>query len=189
MSTIITSRLVLRPLRTSDAEAIQEHFPHWEIVQHLGDQIPWPYPPDGATQFVAIRLKKIETSQDESWAITLKGSDELIGLVDYVADDDEAGNRGFWLGQQWWGKGYMTEVIEAFHYYAFEVLKLEKLTFVNAANNPASKRIKEKTGATHVGMTRFRHLDGVEESDKWELTGSQWRKNFDGVRHTPVIQL
>ena len=31
---------------------IQELFPHWEIVRYLLNRVPWPYPKDGALQFV-----------------------------------------------------------------------------------------------------------------------------------------
>ena len=187
MSTIITSRLILRPLRGEDAPAIQEHFPHWEIVQHLSDRIPWPYPPDGAEKFVAMRLEQVRTRDDEMWAITLKGDDRLIGVMDYVAEDNVAGNRGFWIGLNWHGQGYMTEAADAFHYYAFEHLRRTKLTFINAVNNPASRRVKEKTGATYVGPATFPHLDGVEESDKWELTADNWRSRRQSTLPSPVI--
>ena len=31
-----------------------EIFPHWEIVEHLGAVVPWPYPPDGAHRRVEV---------------------------------------------------------------------------------------------------------------------------------------
>jgi RimJ/RimL family protein N-acetyltransferase len=40
-----TERLILRPLALADAAAIQELFPHWEIVRYLLNRVPWPYPP------------------------------------------------------------------------------------------------------------------------------------------------
>jgi ribosomal-protein-alanine N-acetyltransferase len=38
--TITTSRLILRPLELSDADAVQELFPQWGIVRFLDSQIP-----------------------------------------------------------------------------------------------------------------------------------------------------
>ena len=43
-----TARLVLRPLALADAEQTQVLFGQWEIVKYLTDQVPWPYPADGA---------------------------------------------------------------------------------------------------------------------------------------------
>ena len=47
-----TPRLLLRPLQLEDAEAIQRIFPQWEIVRYMAANIPWPYPEEGARQFV-----------------------------------------------------------------------------------------------------------------------------------------
>ncbi len=41
-----TARLLLTPLQLSDAPAIQELFPHWEVVLYLDIRVPWPYPAD-----------------------------------------------------------------------------------------------------------------------------------------------
>ena len=43
-----SARLLLRPLQLADAAYTQILFPHWEIVQFLNQQVPWPYPVDGA---------------------------------------------------------------------------------------------------------------------------------------------
>ena len=43
-----TERLILRPLREADASAVQRRFPQWEVVQYLHDEVPWPYPDNGA---------------------------------------------------------------------------------------------------------------------------------------------
>ena len=41
--TITTPRLILRPLELSDADAVQDIFPQWEIVRYLANKVPWPY--------------------------------------------------------------------------------------------------------------------------------------------------
>ena len=47
-----TSRLLLQPLSLADVDAIQQRFPHWEVVRYLNDRVPWPYPEDGALSFL-----------------------------------------------------------------------------------------------------------------------------------------
>ena len=53
-----TRRLILRPLALSDAPAIQRHFNNWNIIRHLAQVVPWPYPEDGAETFIARELEK-----------------------------------------------------------------------------------------------------------------------------------
>ena len=55
-----TPRLILRPLRASDAPTIQRRFPQWEVVRFLSAIVPWPYPPDGAAANTAACLAELE---------------------------------------------------------------------------------------------------------------------------------
>ncbi|WP_256349418.1 GNAT family N-acetyltransferase, partial [Pseudomonas gingeri] len=45
--TLFTSRLILTPLQLTDAAAVQQLFPQWEVVRYLDSRVPWPYPEDG----------------------------------------------------------------------------------------------------------------------------------------------
>lgn len=174
-----TSRLILRPLKLDDAPALQRHFARWEIIQNLSLAVPWPYPENGAHQFIQQRLQP--DSDDLVWAITEKEAvDELIGVIDYMAEDTGAGHRGFWLGLPWQGRGYMTEAVIAVQDYLFFDMGLERMVVTNAVNNPASRRIKEKTGAKLLGRIPFSHRDGCNESEVWELTREGWAR-FRGL--------
>lgn len=42
--TLLTERLILRPLTLDDADGIQQQFPHWAVVRYLNALVPWPYP-------------------------------------------------------------------------------------------------------------------------------------------------
>lgn len=61
-----TARLLLRPLSLTDAPQIQRLFPRWQIVKYLAAKVPWPYPSDGAEQF--IRLSALpQMLRGEAW--------------------------------------------------------------------------------------------------------------------------
>lgn len=81
--TITTSRLILRPLELSDASAVQDLFPRWEIVRFLAPDVPWPYPADGALTFIRdIALPAIQQGKEWHWSIRLKTTpDRLIGMI------------------------------------------------------------------------------------------------------------
>ncbi|MCZ3030472.1 GNAT family N-acetyltransferase, partial [Acinetobacter baumannii] len=50
--TLLTERLILRPLTLDDADGIQQQFPHWAVVRYLNALVPWPYPADGARTYL-----------------------------------------------------------------------------------------------------------------------------------------
>lgn len=179
---LTTERLVLRPLAETDVPAIQRIFPQWSVVQYLNAQIPWPYPADGAAQNMAMCLETRARNAQFYWAITLKdGDDELRGRIDLWPDDGERNDmRGFWLDPELHGHGLMTEAAEAVTAYAFETLGWPYLLLTNAVDNVASRRVKEKQGAEHVGRQPWAWVGGAGERDCWRLTREAWRARRGG---------
>jgi RimJ/RimL family protein N-acetyltransferase len=111
-----------------------------------------------------------------AWAIIEKAEDQFIGIMDYMTEDNGSGNRGFWLAGPWQGRGYMTEAVIAVQDYLFFELQLDRIVVKNAVDNPASRRIKEKTGARRLGTTQFAHRNGCSETEIWEVTRESWAK-------------
>lgn len=176
--TLTTERLVLRPLTLDDAPALQKLFNNWNIIQHLNENVPWPYPDDGAyTFFRDDALPRMENLKAMIWTITLDSAP--IGLIEYRAEpkfETDQENRGFWIGEPYWNKGYITEAVTAVNDFVFFDLGVEKMTLDNFKGNIASRRIKEKTGATYLHNVTRPHRGGTIEMEIWELTASDWKK-------------
>lgn len=178
---LVTARLVLRPYRIEDVPRVQELFPNPNVVRYLASIIPWPYPEDGAATYLATILPKIEAQEEYHWAILLKGHEEegLIGAIGLTPASEED-NRGFWLAEPFWGKGYMSEATTAVNDFAFDVLGMEFLLLNNAQPNLASHRLKESVGAEIIGIEEQDFVTGRFPSVKWKLTAEAWRKHRSG---------
>jgi RimJ/RimL family protein N-acetyltransferase len=71
----------------------------------------------------------------------------------------------------------MTEAVVPVMDYAFNDLGFEKLIFSNALENIKSRRIKEKTGATLVGLRSANFVDPkLKQAETWELSKENWIK-------------
>ncbi|MGQ0527515.1 MAG: GNAT family N-acetyltransferase [Alphaproteobacteria bacterium] len=171
-----TERLILRPVTLHDAPAIQKYFNNWNIIQHLSTIVPWPYPDDGALTYLRdMVVPAVEKGMNYTWAITIKGDPECVGLIGFeINDNPQNGNRGFWLGEHLHGHGYMSEAVTATNDFIFFELEIERFIVVNAITNLRSRRVKEKTGAVFIGMTHLPHHNGIAESEKWEVTRAGW---------------
>ncbi len=171
-----TPRLVLRPLELADSTAVQALFPHWEIVRFMNAKVPWPYPADGALEFIrGVALPAMERGEQWVWAIRLKGGPgHLIGVINLTADRDE--NRGFWLGLQWQGRGLMSEACEAVTEFWFNGLGREILRVSKAVPNVASRRVSEKQGARPVAAGERDYVSGRWPTEIWELTRAEWNR-------------
>jgi RimJ/RimL family protein N-acetyltransferase len=172
-----TRRLVLRPLALPDAAAIQRHFNNWKIIRRLASVVPWPYPDDGAENFIRQQLEKIAAGEEiYQWVLVLQDGDgEAIGNISFrPRADDPKGHRGFWLAEHYWNRGLMTEAISSANDFAFGTLGIESFHVCNAASNAASRRVKQKTGAELVGSIELQHHDGESRAEKWKVTRESW---------------
>ena len=178
--TLVTQRLILRPLTLDDAEGIQQQFPHWEVVRYLNTLVLWPYPADGARHYLEhIALPAMARGEEWHWAIRLKSAPEqLIGNISLMDEPDN--NRGFWLGPRWQGQGLMSEASEAVTAYWFEVLERPVLRVPKAAPNLKSRRISERTGMRLIRTDEGEFVEGIFPRDIWEMTREEWldRRSF-----------
>ena len=175
--TLETKRLILRPLHLADAPAVQQQFPHWNVVKFLSNHVPWPYPEDGAEQFVTENLAEQEAANVLCWAITIRQhGTALAGLLEFRISPPEhpTGQRGFWLAEEFWGRGYMTEAVAVVNDYLFGELEIERFKTENAVANTASSKIKESKIGRLVEVTESDFLCGRLPCEIWEVTRQDW---------------
>jgi RimJ/RimL family protein N-acetyltransferase len=170
-----TKRLLLYPLALDDAAQIQELFPHWEIVRYMLNRVPWPYPADGAIQFIRdFALPAIARGEQWVWALRLKTApNRIVGVLDLRRGGED--NRGFWLGLPWQGQGLMTEACAWANDFWFDALGFPVLCVSKAQANTASRRISEKQGMRLVGTMEKDYVSGRLPTEIWEITAGEWR--------------
>jgi [ribosomal protein S5]-alanine N-acetyltransferase len=175
LPTLSTDRLLLRAVTLYDIPAYQKHFVDYEVIQYLSAAVPWPYPEDGVEYFFNQLILPRQGIDRWCWGIFLKSHpEELIGCVD-LWREPRPENRGFWLGRKFWGQGIMTEAVAPVTDYAFDQLGFEKLYFTNAVGNVASRRVKEKSGATYLRTIPAKFVNpGFTHTELWELTKAEW---------------
>src|SRR6476659_1666289 len=144
-----TRRLHLRPPRESDAEPLLALFANWEVMRWLSSP-PWPYTPDDARFF--INARNAPSPEFITAAIVL--DDALIGVIDTIIKPASAIQRergyaiGYWIGQPYWGRGYMSEAARSFIAHVFRTIPDDTIYSGAFADNGPSLRIQEKIGFT-----------------------------------------
>ena len=170
-----TARLLLKPLALEDAPQIQVLFPHWEIVKYLNAKVPWPYPPDGALNYIRdSALPSMERGESWHWTLRLLTQpDAIIGCIDLMKGEEE--NRGFWLSPEHRGLGLMTEACAWANDFHFDVLGFERMRAPKAVANRASRRISERMGMHLIRLEERDFVCGRLPSEVWEITAEEWR--------------
>lgn len=145
--TICTPRLVLRPLRLSDAGPIGLHASDPRVAR-MTAAIPHPYPPGAAAAFIEGTLAG--RRGEEVWAIdaTPSEGEELIGVIGYKPG---AQGLGYWLGVPYWGAGYATEAVSALVGHLFGARGIGHVETAVFADNEASAAVLLKAGFRETG--------------------------------------
>jgi RimJ/RimL family protein N-acetyltransferase len=100
---------------------------------------------------------------ETSFAIDVGG--EAVGGIGLVLMNDVercSAEVGYWLGEQYWGRGITTAALTALTEYAFKKLNLTRVFALPFTRNDASIRVLAKAGYTCEGCLRRSAVkDGV----------------------------
>ena len=88
--------------------------------------------------------------RDDLFAIRLKATERLIGIILYFDEKDGACEIGYGIGSPHWGNGYVTEAVRRFLAYLFHEKGMETVTASYFTGNDASRRVMEKCGMRYL---------------------------------------
>lgn len=94
---------------------------------------------------------------------------EVIGGAGLIAKKDvysRTAEVGYWLSEEYWGRGIATEAVGHIVRHAFDTLKLARLEAGVFAWNPASARVLEKNGFRLEGRLENRIYKDGEFTDE-----------------------
>jgi len=99
-----------------------------------------------------------------------------IGVVGVDWREPEAPELGYWLGVDYWGRGYGTEAARAVIDFTFEEFCIDTLFSGARVTNPASRNILEKCGFQWGGVElhRFEALGSSTPVDCFRLNRGVW---------------
>ncbi len=168
-----TARLVLRPFRREDVDAVFafQSDEMWQRFLHFSNT---PYTQDNAERFVQRRLEKPWTEQPH-WGIDHEG--ELVGDVLLVRHPEDAiAELGYSVAPEWRSHGFATEAASAVLDYGFGVCQLVKLHGEAAVENVASCRVMEALGMVREGVLRHKLAlrEGRSDSAYYGMLREEW---------------
>lgn len=161
---IQTERLVLRPIRESDIDAISQTLKDEETVYMLA-YMPWPFTKEKTVQYLKNISKSMEWSYSMYWAITLPQQDKVLGIIGLTLElEHDKAIMHYWLDRNSWGHGYMTEAARYVIDFVFRDLELNRLEINHMSINSRSQRVIEKCGY----KLECEQEDFLKKGDKFE---------------------
>lgn len=153
--TLETERLLLRPFRLEDAEAM---FEGWTSDEEVTKYLTWPTHENVEVTRALLEFWEEEYEKPErmNFAIVLKAEGKLIGGIDIVRYDNGIPVIGYNLSRPYWNCGYMTEacrcVLDHLFSLGFHEVKIDAMV-----ENIGSNRVIQKCGGVLVKTEKDYH--------------------------------
>jgi len=165
---LTSERLLLRPLTLFDAPQIQQMASDKRVAE-MTASIPHPYPETGAVDWISEHESKWQQREQASFGVILKSSEKVVGCVGLILKGDKEADLGYWIGVDYWGKGYATESAKCIVAFGFDGLGLSKILARRLSRNPASGNVLFKAGFAHMGTSEDSCGSKFESLDYYEI--------------------
>ena len=153
---ITTQRLVLRPVRMSDASDLYAYSSDPEVARH----VLWDAHRSihQTRAYIRFLLKQYRNGDPGSFVVELKQEQRVIGTIGFMwlQRDNRSAEVGYSLSRTYWNRGIMTEALGALIGFGFERLNLNRIEAQHESDNPASGRVMLHVGMAHEGRLRQR---------------------------------
>jgi ribosomal-protein-alanine N-acetyltransferase len=139
--------IILRPWSITDAHQLALIANNKKIADNVRDGFPFPYSLKDATDWLNIILP--ENNPTRFFAITI--DKQLVGSLGIVTKTNIYRKNveiGFFLSEDFWGRGIITRAIKAAIDYAFREFDIERIYAETFSDNIGSCKALSKAGLT-----------------------------------------
>lgn len=150
--TLETSRLLLRPTRMEDAEAIYLGYASDPEVSRF---MIWSTHTDiqQTKTFLRYCEKNWISGRELTWVLELKDGATCLGVISCRVRVPKA-EIGYVMNKSYWNRGLMTEALERVSTWAMAQSKVHRVWATCSVKNHASRRVLEKVGMVCEGTLR-----------------------------------
>lgn len=185
---LVTSRLVVRPFTSADAEALFARRNDPEVAR-LQNWVT-PFPRERVDEIIDELVAMDGPEPGEWWMAIISDriTEEVYGdLALHISEDSHTAEVGYTLDARHWGNGYTTEALDSLIGYLFDGLAVTRVFGMLHPDNRASAMVLERTGFLYEGRTRSSFwLEGEVSDDLiYGLTRPDWETWRDRPRHPP----
>jgi ribosomal-protein-alanine N-acetyltransferase len=144
--------ITLRELRSSDLDRLVRLANNENVSRYLMDTFPYPYTRSDGEWWIGIGSK-----QDGGIVRAIEFGGEFAGSIGITPQSgwrDHVGEIGYWVGEEFWGKGIATWALGQMTDFGFASRQLQKLCAPVLAPNAASMRVLAKCGYALEGVLK-----------------------------------
>ncbi len=148
----------LRDYSIADADRFAVLANNENVSRYLIYTFPYPYTKQDAEWWVKTRSKA-----NNALAEAIEFQEKFVGTVGITPQTgwkEHSAEIGYWVGEEYWGKGIAPEALRAMSDIAFSAMKYKKLFAPVLGPNKASMRVLEKCGYSLEGVLKHEVFKG-----------------------------
>ena len=148
----------IRRWELSDARDLATALSNKKIQDNLRDGLPYPYTEKDRKEFISTMLAANE-NDTFAFAITVNG--KVIGSIGAFRQTNihnKTAELGYYIAEEYWGKGIMTEAVKQLCDYVFSHTDIIRIYAEPFSYNIGSCRVLEKAGFQYEGTLRSNAL-------------------------------
>lgn len=144
----------IRKWQKTDAPELAKALFNKKVQDNLRDGLPYPYTEENALEYIES-IQKADENDVFVFAVVADG--KVVGNVGVERQKNVhrlTAELGYYLDEEYWGKGIMTEAVKELCAYVFDVSDIVRIFAVTYADNVASCRVLEKAGFLLEGVLK-----------------------------------
>lgn len=143
---------IIREWKMEDKIPLAENLNNPKILNNLRDGLPYPYTIDDAEDYIKTMLS---ADKEKTFAFAITRNDLVIGSIGVFRCENihfRTAELGYYIGESYWGKGFMTSAVKQICNYVFSNTDIIRIFAEPFAHNIASCRVLEKAGFHFEGL-------------------------------------
>jgi RimJ/RimL family protein N-acetyltransferase len=144
----------IRKWKLSDAKDLAKALSNRKVQDNLRDGLPYPYLEQDANDYISSMLS---ANENDTFAFAITLDDKAIGSIGVFRQQNihrQTAEMGYYVAEEYWGKGFMTEAVKQICEYVFEHSDIIRIYAEPFSCNMGSCRVLEKAGFQYEGTLR-----------------------------------
>lgn len=155
----------IRKWELSDAIDLAVALSNKEVQDNLRDGLPYPYTEQDGKDYIAAMLS---ADENETFAFAITVDEKVAGSIGIFRQGNihkQTAELGYYIAEEYWGKGIMTEAVKQICGYVFDKSDIIRIYAEPFAYNATSSRVLEKAGFQYEGTLRSNAVKNGEIID------------------------
>ena len=155
----------IRKWKLSDAKDLAVALSNRKIQDNLRDGLPYPYTEQDGADYISSMLS---ANENDTFAFAITVDNKVVGSIGVFRQENihrQTAELGYYVAEEYWGKGIMTEAVKQICKYTFDKSDIIRIYAEPFAYNIASCRVLEKAGFQYEGTLRSNAVKNGKDID------------------------